>query len=56
MLTATQFARKRGLSRTRIHQLLVQRRIEGAEHHGGEGRAGIWLIPPKARILPPNGK
>lgn len=53
MLTVTQYARKKGLSRTRVHQLLAQRRIEGAQRHGGYGKAGIWLILPTARILPP---
>ena len=53
MLTVTQYARKKGISRARVHQLIVQRRIEGAQHHGGNGTGGIWLIPTKARILPP---
>lgn len=53
MLTVTQYARKKKLSRSRIHQLIVQRRIEGAQRHGGDGQAGIWLIAPDARILPP---
>ena len=54
MLTMTQFAKKHGLTRQRIHQLILQRRIPKARLtqvlYGP--KTGIWLIPESARIKP----
>jgi len=50
MLTLTQFARLRKLSRTRVWALIQQGRIPGAQKHGGKGNAGIWLIPSNAKV------
>lgn len=54
MLTMSQFAKKHGLSRQRIHQLLLQRRISGAKKTQvlGGPKDGIWVIPSRARISP----
>lgn len=51
-LTMTQYARKHKLTRQRIHQLILQRRIPGAvktQTLGGPAD-GIWLIPARAKI------
>ena len=54
MLTLSDFAQRRGLSRTRVHQLLQAGRIAGARLIGkSNGRRGMWVIPPKAKILAP---
>jgi len=50
----TQFARKHGLSRQRIHALLLQCRIKGAKKSQVLGGPinGIWLIPNNAKLPP----
>lgn len=53
MLTLTDFATRKNLSRTRIHQLLKAGRIRGAKLIGNRKRRGTWVIPPDAVILPP---
>ncbi len=52
MLTMSQFAKKHGLSRARIHQLILQGRIKGAKKTQvlGGPKLGIWVIPSSARI------
>ena len=54
MLTMSQFAKKHKLSRQRVHQLILQRRIPRAaltQILGGP-KSGIWLIPESAKIKP----
>ena len=52
MLTMSQFAKKHGLSRQRIHQLILQRRIPRAKKTQviGGPVGGIWVIPESAKI------
>ena len=54
MLTMTQFGRKHGLTRQRIHQLILQGRIPRARKTQvlGGTPAGLWIIPESAKILP----
>lgn len=48
MLTLSEYAQRRNLSRQRIHALIQEGRIWGAEFNHGR-----WLIPAKAKIQPP---
>lgn len=52
MLTLSQYAERKGLSRQRIHKLLTQRRIPGAKKVKSPGVKGgyLWMIPPTAKI------
>lgn len=52
MLTITQFAKRRGLTRQRIHQLILQKRLPGAVRvkTAGANALGVWMIPPRAKI------
>lgn len=52
MLTMSQFGKKHGLSRQRIHQLILQGRIKGARKTQvlGGPEDGIWVIPESAKI------
>ena len=54
MLTMSQYGRKHGLSRQRIHQLILQGRIKGARKTKvlGGPKLGLWIIPESARIKP----
>lgn len=52
MITMTEFAKKHGVTRSWIHNLLLQRRIPGAKlkrFPGGHPK-GVWLIPEDAEI------
>jgi hypothetical protein len=48
VLTTKQFAKKRKITEGRVRQLLLERRIKGAERFGK-----AWAIPEKAVIMPP---
>lgn len=51
MLTMSEYAERAGLTRVRIHQLILQGRIPGARLIGNSGgRRGFWMIPAKAKI------
>jgi transcriptional regulator with XRE-family HTH domain len=58
MLTLSEFAKKHKVGRSWVHQLLQAKRIPGARMIGKKatktGKRGLWLIPPDAKILPPN--
>lgn len=54
MITLRKFGKKHGFSRQRAHVLATSGRIEGAvltQVVGGPA-GGVWLVPPKAKILP----
>ena len=52
MLTLTEYAKKRGLSRQRIHKLLKEKRIPGAKKLRIPWARGgfVWMIPRGAKI------
>lgn len=54
MLTITEFAKKHGVTRSWVHNLLLQGRIKGAKrrHLSGVNGRGVWLIPEAAKIKP----
>ncbi len=51
MLTMSQFAQKHGISRQRVHQLILQGRIKAKKTQVlGGPLGGIWVIPSGAKI------
>lgn len=56
LISVTEFARRVGLSRTRIHQLINMGRIPGASFVGDYRIRGMWVIPTTAKIRPPKRK
>jgi hypothetical protein len=52
MLTLTEYAKRKRLSRQRIHKLLIDKRIKGARKRAVPGMRGgfVWMIPKGAQI------
>lgn len=51
LLTASEYAKAAGISRTRLGQFLAAGRVPGARRIGtGYGGRGLWLIPAGAIV------